>query len=561
MSVRRLTICAFIFPLLALAQPPTPKPVPPREVIDAIRRGVEAMRKVQYGDGCWGPYGPGSTALAGMALLECGVKPDDPAIRSAAGFVRYHAIVSSNTYCIALAIVFLDRLGDKDDKEIIGILSERLIRGQKSDGGWSYYCNATRTGGLDKSLPAPINQNQGEFPPERQDLKTSDLGYGDTSNTQFAILGLWAGHRHGIDVESTLKKVEERFRKSARKMPVGEAWAYTLEDNTGMTGARTCAALLGLAMHVGLRVERALKSDTEASDPTSKPTEIEAALKDPLIRNGLKYIAADFRLEAHRVNEAASVPDYYYLWSLERMAVAYSLDKWEGLDWYPLGVRRLLPRQMPTGFWTGQYGNEIDTSLALLFLTRSNFTKDLTNVFGGKSELKTDEPKTTQPDPKPDEPAPAPKLSEKLVKDLLAAKSDQQSKLLDKYRDAKGIEYTDALAEAIPKLTGEIQKKARDCLAARLSRMTVVTVRARLSDPDAELRRAAAVACAMKEDKSLIPDLIKVLDDKDAWVVRAAGVALSSLTGNDFGPPPNATPEERAKAVAAWKEWWKKQKS
>ena len=46
----------------------------------------------------------------------------------------------------------------------------------------------------------------------------------------------------------------------------------------------------------------------------------------------------------------------------------------------------------------------------------------------------------------------------------------------------------------------------------------------------------------------------------DAWVVRAAAVSLRSLTGQDFGPSAAATADERAKAVAAWKAWWKGQR-
>jgi hypothetical protein len=251
------------------------------------------------------------------------------------------------------------------------------------------------------------------------------------------------------------------------------------------------------------------------------------------------------------------------LWSLERVAVAFNLDKIDGLDWYQMGCRRILPAQMPTGFWTGRYGNEIDTALALLFLSRSNFTKDLTDVFGGKAELKTDETKPPAAELKTDVPSSAPPApasqTKRLVEELIKAAPDKQLTLLDQYRDAKGVDYTDAIAQAIPKLPEESKKKARDCLAARLARMTAATLRDRLKDKDSELRRAAAVACAMKEDKSLIPDLIKALDDSEPWVVRAAGVALSRLTGHDFGPSADATPADRAKAVAAWKNWWKSQ--
>ncbi len=104
-----------------------------------------------------------------------------------------------------------------------------------------------------------------------------------------------------------------------------------------------------------------------------------------------------------------------------------------------------------------------------------------------------------------------------------------------------------------------MQKKARDALAERLARMTADTLRAKLKDANAEVRRASALACAMKEDKALVPDLITALDDADSWVVRAAAVSLRLLTGQDFGPAAGATAADRAKAVAAWKAWWKRQ--
>ena len=130
MSGTRLLVLFTIFPLLVncpTGKSPKPKELP-RDVVTAIRRAVEAMAQRHRNDGCWGNYGPGSTALAGLAMLEADVEPDDPAIRAVAGYVRYHALVSTNTYCIALGIVFLDRVGDKDDKEIIVMLTERLIR-------------------------------------------------------------------------------------------------------------------------------------------------------------------------------------------------------------------------------------------------------------------------------------------------------------------------------------------------------------------------------------------------------------------------------------------------
>ncbi len=89
--------------------------------------------------------------------------------------------------------------------------------------------------------------------------------------------------------------------------------------------------------------------------------------------------------------------------------------------------------------------------------------------------------------------------------------------------------------------------------------MTADTLRAQLKDDDPEIRRAASLACAMKDDKNHIPDLIPMLDDSEPLVSRAAHAALKSLTSQDFGPAKDASAKDRAKALEAWKTWWSKQ--
>jgi hypothetical protein len=79
-----------------------------------------------------------------------------------------------------------------------------------------------------------------------------------------------------------------------------------------------------------------------------------------------------------------------------------------------------------------------------------------------------------------------------------------------------------------------------------------------MEEDDPELRRAASIASALKEDKTHLGKLIDLLDDPEVSVQRAAYAALKSLSGQDFGPSAEATREEKAKAVAGWREWWKK---
>jgi hypothetical protein len=147
----------------------------------------------------------------------------------------------------------------------------------------------------------------------------------------------------------------------------------------------------------------------------------------------------------------------------------------------------------------------------------------------------------------------------RLSASFVFAPLDRQPQQLARYREEKGIIYTEAIADALPQLEGEILRKSREALAERLSRMTAATLRYRLTDSRAEVRRAAAIAWAMKDDRAAIPELMPLLGDPDDFVVRGVRAALKSLTGQDFGPAPGATSAERTAAITAWKSWWQRQ--
>jgi hypothetical protein len=113
----------------------------------AIDKGVAYLLKKPAANGCFGEgtnYEVGYTALAGLTLLECGKTAADPAVEKAAAYVRKEALglAAHNrpSYQISLAILFLDRLGNKDDQKLIQFLALRLIAGQQTDGGWPYEC-------------------------------------------------------------------------------------------------------------------------------------------------------------------------------------------------------------------------------------------------------------------------------------------------------------------------------------------------------------------------------------------------------------------------------------
>jgi hypothetical protein len=137
---------------------------------------------------------------------------------------------------------------------------------------------------------------------------------------------------------------------------------------------------------------------------------------------------------------------------------------------------------------------------------------------------------------------------------LRAATPEQREQLLVRYRDAKEDHYTEGLAHAIPHVPVKLQEKVRTALVERLARLPADDLRDHL-EGEGELRQAAARACIRKADAAVIPDLIDLLADADMEVSDAAHQALRRLTGEDFGPPNDCPPEERAAAVAKWQTW------
>jgi hypothetical protein len=612
---RRIAVVAFALGALLLAGGPAPA-VDRAAVEKAIERGVKHLKKEQLRNGTWSHAQIGATALAGLTLLECGVPPDDPAVRRAAAAVRSVCGEVTYNYSLTLAILFLDRLGEPIDTALIQSMTVRLLGGQNAEGAWGYNSprpspeEVRRLNGLLKQNrelttgrkpPRPAEDgggNAGALPREIRaqldQLRLSPDQFSDNSNTQFAILALWVARRHGMPVERALAAAERRFRGTQN--PDG-AWDYHLappgfRDDPGKRRgygpypSMTCAGLLGLALGYGAN-EPVLRTDPKGGGaaPAAKDPG-----QDPAIRNGLRALAAVVGMKigtrGARTTPSAVGNLYYFLWSLERVAVIYDLETIGEKDWYNWGAEILLANQAGSGGWVNgrcAEGNA-DTCFALLFLTRVNLAKDLTRTLKGrvrdpgKVELRggdladgegpikvrkpdAEPPPGRQPDEGP-KPGPGPKAgpdaeAERIAAAAVEATGAKQDHLLEALRDKKGNAYTDALAQVIGKLDGPAKKKARDALAERLSRMNSATLGEKLQEEDKEVRRAAALACAMREDKAHCARLIELLYDSDPAVSRAAHAALKSLSGQDLGPPADATRAEMTRAVAAWRAWWK----
>jgi hypothetical protein len=618
---------------------PAARAMDPDEIKGAVDRGVAYLKGIQQADGIWQHGEIGMTALAALTLLECDVPATDQHVQRGAAAVRQASAQVQTTYSLALSIMLLDRLGDPADEPLIQAMGVRLLAGQNATGGWSYTCpvlggdaevrrlaNLARQknelvvkGELARAAPRKEPGDKRELPKEIRDQlallnkqkapepRPGDLtfgGWGDNSNTQFAILGLWVAHRYGIPVEKALARAEHRFRTSQN----GDfGWGYTPSQGGmgGSTATMTCAGLLGLALGHGSANEVALRTDPKGGKEgqPAKDRPFRDPARDPAIRNGLVALSTAIGHPVGKrvkgripIQGRAGGRAYYFLWSLERVAVAYGLKTIGQKDWYAWGAEILLVSQLPDGSWQGEFRDGPDTCFALLFLRRANLARDLSarlkgqvqdpgevrlkaGGVGGDTFVKglkpgvdlaqvpaTDPPPKGKPVPpvkeKPEgQPAESKDLTaeiNRLSKALVQAPTEQRERLLGTYKESKGVAYTQALAAAIPQLTGPDRAQTRDALAERLAHMNATTLRDKLRDEDLEIRRAAALACAMRDEKEHIPKLIVLLDDSEPPVAWAAHKALKVMTRQDFGPAADASRTERARAVEAWKAWWQK---
>jgi hypothetical protein len=661
----RFSISAGAVACVALALAPAARAADKAAVDRAVDRAVAYLKSTQQADGTWryqhtGP-GPapgsvadttvGATALAGLALLEGGVAPEDPAIQKAVRVVRDASTDCTFTYSLSLMVMFLDRLGDPADVPLIESLAVRLLAGQDpATGGWSYDCPPLPRDEVRRLQALPRGESPLRRPPagepngrrgandlspeirgqlrqleQHQGLGRGSVEGGDNSNTQFAILALWIARRQGIPVDTAMKRIDSRFHTTQNNdggwgyflksvvMPGPRGGGPNVANASGSTPSMTCAGLLGLALSHGSALETTLRAGGPAGAVPVPHRPVADFGRDPAVRKGLGSLGSS--LVAGRAAPARPLPgrpgvglapdprntntEYYFLFSLERVAVAYGLETIGGKNWYDYGAAILLRSQEPDGSWIGEFAQGgCDTSFGILFLRRANLARDLTATLGkvedvvlrggvnldalkgagpenpnappaegprpGSGAPAPAEPRPTPPPvavPVPDSrpaAAPAENAAVRIGEELVQASRLRQDAVLAKLRDTKGPVYTDALAYAIHKLTGPAKTKARDALADRLTRMSAKTLTEKLQDDDVEVRRAAALAVAMKDDRTNIPRLIELLNDPEVPVAHAAHAALKDLTRQDFGPGPEATRDEVAQAVGAWKDWWNK---
>ncbi len=324
-------------------------------VLQSINRGREYLISQQSGDGSWSAslgvaeFRNGTTGLAVLALLNSGLKEDDPAVAKGLKYLRslrddeLESTSRQKPYELSLMLQALAAVKGKD-RGRIAKLAELLIAYQKSNGGWRY------------------------DPPR---------GPGDTdwdnSVNQFALLGLREAAMTGYPVDQRVwLKAQELFlqhQKGNVDGPTGAGWAYQ-SGGDGVYGSMTVAGLASLIITSSM-LQQDENVGPDGRIDCCQPT------GDPRVRKAVKaaerWMATHFKFGDNP--ERSGYFPLYYLYGLERAGRFAGIRFFGENDWYRAGAEYLVTSQNPrTGSWANQGRGQsfaiVDTCFAILFLSK-----------------------------------------------------------------------------------------------------------------------------------------------------------------------------------------------
>ena len=349
----------------------------------AIESGVAHLRRSQSEDSSWqyrkpmfggrrqwggdDDYSGGLTALALYSLAASGVQKTDDAIARAIDWCRTHprpfAEGRRATYSASLLVLALSRIDPVAHKKWIHELADRIVESQLENGMWSYELRGKATG---KSSAKPSGKRGfgGERWPQT----------GDNSNTQFAVLALWAAQTTAkFKVPSSVwRRVKNLYTRTQNE---DGGWSYKDPDSRKKRGhPRRGPGVVPLWMYKTspAMTASAIVSYGYASAGLRGGKKALAKVRNSkLVQKGVKALLADDTGWDERAR------DPYLMYGFERVGSVVSLTD---ESWYWSGAKELVELQSRDGRWPGRRGfgsrgdrrQVYETSLALLFLSKAS---------------------------------------------------------------------------------------------------------------------------------------------------------------------------------------------
>ncbi len=529
-----------------------------RQIQHAIDHGVDYLRKTAVSQVA------GFNSLVALAMLKAGEPPDAPSVAQIVDLILKKIDQDNynpgghHYYTAGVDLMVLEAVDPEQYRPQMEAVTRYIIRGQFSHGCWYY-----PTGVTDQ---------------------------GDTSISQYAMLGLWTSSRVGIDVPLDVWSRAAAWHVRTQRPDGG--FSYHPDAGKGGSSRHTMTVAGTGSLHIAkmhLYAEKSLPrqqrqqkqktsdrpnkfrflepidldtpEDSRKPKPSRRPSVAKAKIPlapiDKAIFGGLGWLAKNWSIEGGELIRGRSHVNYF-LYGLERAAALADVELIGDHNWYSEGAAHLLQTQAENGSWSSSSGPAAGTSFGLLFLTRA--TAKLLNrpirsigvgsglLAGGRGlpdnllqiQVTGGKVKTRK--------------SLGLFDELLAELENPQSLKIESTQQA---------------ILEKVQLGNRKALIGQKMRLVRL-----VKDPRPEVRRIALWALSRSDDLRLAPLMIAALDDPNLDVMVEARNALCTLSRRPrgFGKPDHplhGLPEDatesqqkaarkswRSQVVAKWQEWY-----
>ena len=410
---------------------------------------------------------------------------------------------------------------------------------------------------------------------EKQKKDTGGWGYdshsnaGDTSQTQYAILGLWeAGASGGVKIDKSVwDRIGQWLIKTQHPDGGFEYNPPGLEGskNTGHATHTMAVASLGslyicrdhLAPGGKVKNTRGQLLQTPDDEENRKQAAYKGATTPDQLNSAIDkandWLAKNFTLfkATGEADQGGGVWFFYYLYAFERFGTLSEQKIIAGHDWYAEGAEAIIGRQQAGGQFTPGYDATIDTCFATLFLIRStHISQKIHQKRIGKGTLVSGRGL----------PQNLAELEQTSMGFKAKAVKGTTGKLLELLETGKQEELEGAALGLVKKMYEEKEKwTAVGEQGDQLKKIYERGVKLK----SAEMIKAAMKGLAMTKDYRVVPILIDGMyyeDDADVQLEARRQLCVISRKFNGFGAiyPDEATKEEWEQEIERWKEWYHK---
>ncbi len=294
----------------------------------------------------------GETAMVMLALLKADVPKTDPVVASCYATIQkrftgsgYSPQRSGGTdiYEAAVVAMALSNLDSDAHRGEIGMIATFLIGRQNVNGSWDY----------------------------------THRGHGDSSISQYALLGLWECENAGVDIPPNVWDRAAGWYLSVQSS--AGSWNYHRDetqyaDSISMTAAGAGSLLLCKRQLERFReakraVSPLLTALTAASPSQGYEVATSLVQMDQAARKGMAWLGSNFTTTEPRLI-GQSV--YYGLYGIERVSALADRQTMGRVDLMERSRAFIRSTQKPNGCWSfPPFADDLNTVWAILFLTKS----------------------------------------------------------------------------------------------------------------------------------------------------------------------------------------------